>query len=90
MPVGPSTFDQHVSNAPIAGLCDAAPPDRRPSRPLAGYKAKKAHQLAWVLKSVNVADLSDKGDGYDKVYSSQSLERTNHWRQRKSRRKSAK
>lgn len=77
MPISPSAFNQHVTDAPIASIRDTAPPNRRACRTFAGYKTKKAHELARILKSSDIAYLSGKSNRDNQIYAAQRLQCTN-------------
>src|SRR5579872_5745666 len=72
MPISPSAFNQHMTDTPIPSLRDAAPPNRRAGRTFTGYKTKKAHELARILKSSNIAYLGGKSNRDDQIYGAET------------------
>ena len=55
-PIRPRALDQHVSNAAVAGLGDAASSDRRTGRPFFRHETEVPHELAGVVKTLHVSD----------------------------------
>lgn len=62
MTIGPRTLDQHMSNAAVASLGNAAAPDRVAGGPFAWHQAEITHQLPGIVEASYVPDLG--GEGY--------------------------
>lgn len=80
MPIRPRALDQHVSNAAVAGLGDAASSDRRTGRPFFRHETEVPHELAGVLKTLHVSDFGGERHGDDQIDTSQSLKSLNNRR----------
>ena len=81
MPIRPRALDQHVSNAAVASLGDAASSDRRTGRPFFRNEARIPHELARALKPLHISDFGGERHGDDQIDPPQSLKSLNNRRQ---------
>jgi hypothetical protein len=75
IPVGPSPLDEGPAGECIAGFGDAAVEAAFATGVLAGGEAPRAHELSRVVKTGEVAELGDEGDGRRALDPAHGLER---------------
>jgi hypothetical protein len=59
----------------VAGLGDAAATEPLAAGVLRRHQAEVAHELAWVIETVEVTDLGHQPDGADHIDAAQRLQR---------------
>lgn len=76
--IGPSAFDQGTAGMGVAGLRDAALATPFTTRVCRRRQAQGTHELAGGIKTGQIAQLGDDGDGHGALDATQGLEGRDH------------